>query len=121
MRTISICLITKRRRNAGSRFKMEKNMTRLMALVLAGLLMVGCGGTDYEDRDADGDGVSNGQDAFPEDANRPGTHIVLSPVHILRKIERQRIVVPPLLPRLRHSGGRGRAAGGPGCPHMLKS
>ena len=44
-------------------------MTRLMALVLAGLLMVGCGGTDYEDRDADGDGVSNGQDAFPEDAS----------------------------------------------------
>jgi hypothetical protein len=48
---------------------MEKNMTRLMALVLAGLLMVGCGGTDYEDRDGDGDGVSNGQDAFPEDSS----------------------------------------------------
>jgi hypothetical protein len=48
---------------------MEKNMTRLMALVLAGLLMVGCGGTDYEDRDSDGDGVSNGQDAFPEDSS----------------------------------------------------
>ena len=44
-------------------------MTRLMALVLAGLLMVGCGGTDYEDRDGDGDGVSNGQDAFPEDSS----------------------------------------------------
>jgi hypothetical protein len=40
-----------------------------MALVLAGLLMVGCGGTDYEDRDGDGDGVSNGQDAFPEDSS----------------------------------------------------
>ena len=44
-------------------------MTRLMALMLAGLLMVGCGGTDYEDRDGDGDGVSNGQDAFPEDSS----------------------------------------------------
>ncbi|MAA50692.1 MAG: hypothetical protein CMP83_11030, partial [Gammaproteobacteria bacterium] len=69
MRMISICLIAKRRRDAGLRFKMEKNMTRLMALVLAGLLMVGCGGTDYEDRDGDGDGVSNGQDAFPEDSS----------------------------------------------------
>lgn len=45
-------------------------MTRLMAIALAGFLMVGCGGsTDYKNRDADSDGIKNGQDAFPEDSS----------------------------------------------------
>ncbi|HCG69561.1 MAG TPA: hypothetical protein DE147_03830, partial [Gammaproteobacteria bacterium] len=70
MRMISISVNVKRPQGVGFRFKMEKNMTRLMAIALAGFLMVGCGGsTDYKNRDADSDGIKNGQDAFPEDSS----------------------------------------------------
>ena len=43
-------------------------MTKLMALVLTAMLIVGCGGTKWDARDDDADGVENGSDAFPNDA-----------------------------------------------------
>jgi hypothetical protein len=40
-----------------------------MALLVAGVLMAGCGGgTKYDARDDDSDGVENGSDAYPNDA-----------------------------------------------------
>ena len=43
-------------------------MIRLMALLVAGALLAGCGGTKYAARDDDSDGVENGSDAYPNDA-----------------------------------------------------
>ena len=43
-------------------------MTKFMALVLTALLVVGCGGTKWDARDDDADGVENGSDAFPSNA-----------------------------------------------------
>ena len=41
-------------------------MTRLLALVVAGLILAGCGGgTKWDARDDDSDGVENGSDAYP--------------------------------------------------------
>ena len=43
-------------------------MTKLMALVLTAMLIVGCGGTKWDARDDDADGVENGSDAYPNNA-----------------------------------------------------
>lgn len=43
-------------------------MTKLMALVLTAMLIVGCGGTKWDARDDDADGVENGSDAYPSNA-----------------------------------------------------
>ena len=43
-------------------------MTKFMALVLTAILVVGCGGTKWDARDDDADGVENGSDAFPSNA-----------------------------------------------------
>jgi hypothetical protein len=47
---------------------MESKMTKLMALVLTAMLIVGCGGTKWDARDDDADGVENGSDAYPNNA-----------------------------------------------------
>jgi hypothetical protein len=47
---------------------MESKMTKLMALVLTAMLIVGCGGTKWDARDDDADGVENGSDAYPSNA-----------------------------------------------------
>jgi hypothetical protein len=39
-----------------------------MALLVAGVLLAGCGGTKYDARDDDSDGIENGSDAYPNDA-----------------------------------------------------